>query len=459
MTEALAVSTAPSLSPALTLDPPKLWPQVDSTQALTIDSTLVQLATYGFESDPAQLANAIDDTFRQHTEIPGVMLVKTSILMGVISRRRFFEILGQLYGTALFLKRPIETMLDPISRQWLQISSTTTIDQATQLVFQRPERWVYEPIVVSYPNGTFRLLDVRVLLIAQTRLFANLQRDLRQSNERLEERVRQRTLELAGINNSLEDEVSRRRQTEDALVLARDQALQASHLKTELLAHVSHELRTPLGAVLGFSEMLSMGLYGPLNDKQRDIATRITESSRYLEGLVNDLLDQAQLTAGKYTLKISIFSPGDLLEPALAKIRVLAENKPITIVTDVAVNMPRTLSGDLLRLQQILLNLASNATKFTERGAIGIRLYRVGQNQWAMEVSDTGRGIPAEAQAYVFEPFRQVEGTIPGQQRGTGLGLSIVQQLVTLMDGYINLKSQLGHGSTFTVVLPIHTHT
>jgi len=448
------VNSPVSQTPPLN-NPPKLWPEITEGSTLTPESTLADLATYGFEAAPNLLTKTIDDTFRQHTEIPGVLIVHNQKLLGVISRRRFFEIMGQLYGTALFLKRPIEAMLDGTSRQWLQMPSRTPIDEATHLVFQRPEHWVYEPVVVEFAEGHYRLLDIRVLLIAQTRLFANLQRDLRQINDRLEDRVRQRTLELAGINNNLEDEINRRKQTEDALILARDQALQASNLKTELLSHVSHELRTPLGAVLGFSEMLSMGMYGEITDKQRDVTTKITDSSRYLENLVNDLLDQAQLAAGKYTLKLSIFSPADLLEPTLAKMRVLAEKKPITLVTDIALDMPRSISGDLVRLEQILLNLVSNAIKFTDQGAIGIRIYRVGNSQWAMEVTDTGSGIPLEAQAYIFEPFRQVDGSPTRQQRGTGLGLSIVQQLVTLMNGHIHLKSEPGRGSTFTVILPV----
>ncbi len=454
----------PALTPAVsspapvdgtTASAPKIWPDA-AGHPLTIDSTLADLATFRFEVQPGMLTGAVDDTFRQHSEIPGVLVVDGRQLLGVISRRRFFEILGQLYGTALFLKRPVEAMLDPVSRDWLQMSSATRIDEATRLIFERPERWVYEPIVVEFPDHTYRLLDVRALLFAQTHLFANLQLELRKINLELEDRVQLRTLELARINDNLQDEISRRRQVEEALTLARDEALAASHLKTELLAHVSHELRTPLGAILGFSEMLTLGLYGEMSEQQNEVATKIIVSSRYLENLVNDLLDQARLSTGRYSLNFNAFSPKDLLEPTLAKVRVMAEKKLLTLVADVAVDFPNVVSGDLVRLEQILLNLLNNAIKFTDQGAIGVRLYRVGQHQWAVEVADTGRGIPPEAQAYIFEPFRQVDGSVTRLTRGVGLGLSIVQQLVSLMNGHIHLKSEVGRGSTFTVVLPLH---
>ncbi len=117
--------------------------------------------------------------------------------------------------------------------------------------------------------------------------------------------------------------------------------------------------------------------------------------------------------------------------------------------------MPSILSGDQQRLQQILVNLVSNAIKFTEEGAVQVCLYCPDPQHWAMEVSDTGSGIPPEAQAYIFEPFRQVDNSMTRENTGTGLGLSIVKQLATLMGGEITLESEIGRGSTFTVQLPL----
>jgi signal transduction histidine kinase len=260
---------------------------------------------------------------------------------------------------------------------------------------------------------------------------------------------------LRAANEKLLKEITEHEQTEEALALARDQALAASRLKTELLAKVSHELRTPLGAILGLAEMLQFALYGPLTDKQGETMAKIIDNTNYLTSLVNELLDQAQTDAGKLKLNLSSFAPADLVERTLSKMNVLAQTKGIVLAADIAADMPATLWGDSGRVQQILVNLVSNAIKFTQRGAVQICLYRPDAGHWALQVSDTGSGIPVEAQSYIFEPFRQVDGSMTRQQEGTGLGLSIVKQLTTLMDGQITLESEVGRGSTFTVCLPL----
>lgn len=239
------------------------------------------------------------------------------------------------------------------------------------------------------------------------------------------------------------------------LAQARDDALAASRLKTELLAKVSHELRTPLGVILGFTEMMQLGIYGPLLDKQKQVTVEIIDSTHSLTSLVNELLDQAQLDAGRLKLNSNSFPLAELVEGTLSKINVLAQNKGLTITTTIAPNMPPTLIGDQARLQQILVNLVSNAIKFTQTGGIKVCFFQPDPIHWALQVSDTGSGIPPEAQAYIFEPFRQVDGSTTRKHGGVGLGLSIVKQLTSLMGGEITLESKVGQGSVFTVVLPL----
>ena len=135
---------------------------------------------------------------------------------------------------------------------------------------------------------------------------------------------------------------------------------------------------------------------------------------------------------------------------------VLARNKGLLLSTSIDSNLPETLYGDEQRLKQILVNLVGNAIKFTENGDIQIKFYCSAPLQWVMEVADTGIGIPNEAQAYIFEPFRQVESKITNNNPGTGLGLAITNQLVELMDGQIHLESTVGQGSKFSIILPIH---
>ena len=247
------------------------------------------------------------------------------------------------------------------------------------------------------------------------------------------------------------------KRVEEALRLARDQALEANALKTQLLAKVSHELRTPLGAILGFTEMLEAGIYGPVSERQQKALAEVIESSYYLTNLVSELLDQAQLEAGKSKLNNVMFVPKEMIDQVYSKMNVLAQAKSLTLTTHITPELPDYLWGDPARIQQILVNLVSNAIKFTQMGSIDIRLYCPDQEHWAIVVADTGVGIPSEARNFIFEPFRQVDGSTTREHPGTGLGLSIVKQLATLMDGRVSLESNVGHGSKFTVAFPLQT--
>ncbi|MBK9207704.1 MAG: hypothetical protein IPL71_05150 [Anaerolineales bacterium] len=138
---------------------------------------------------------------------------------------------------------------------------------------------------------------------------------------------------------------------------------------------------------------------------------------------------------------------------------VLAKNKGLILTTTLFPDMPETLTGDMQRLQQIMINLVGNAIKFTAKGEIHLSLRRPIPEQWVIQVSDTGVGIPAEAQSYIFDAFRQIDNSITRENRGSGLGLSITKQLVELMGGEINLQSEVGKGSTFAITLPIQHNT
>jgi two-component system sensor histidine kinase BarA len=288
-----------------------------------------------------------------------------------------------------------------------------------------------------------------------TSSFGAMVNQLRRSFETLENRVAERTTELTKSNNQLQREIEERGKVEVELIVARDKALKASRLKTELLAKVSHELRTPLGAILGYAELLHEGMYGSLTSKQETPTQKIINSAYYLSGMVNDLLDQAQLEAGKLKLNPGAFAPVEIVTDALSKMDVLAQSKGLTLASELAPNLPATLSSDATRLQQILVNLTSNAIKFTTTGSVKVQVYCPDADHWAMRVSDTGPGIPPEAHKLIFEPFGQVDGSMTRKHSGTGLGLSIVQHLVNLMGGQITLDSEVGRGSIFTVTLPL----
>lgn len=232
---------------------------------------------------------------------------------------------------------------------------------------------------------------------------------------------------------------------------------EVERMKSAFVSIVSHELRTPLGAILGYAEMLLEGIHGPLSDKQRNVTRRVMTNTKRLLGLVNDLLDQAQIEAGMLSLVPREFTAAELLDGLHEVMLAIAQAKGLQLTSQIMDGVPPRLVGDPQRLHQVLVNLVTNAIKFTDAGGVSVRLARPDAEHWSIDVSDTGRGIPAEAQAAIFEPFRQGDSSATRDHGGVGLGLSIVQQLITMMDGTIQLESRLGRGSRFTVVLPLTT--
>jgi len=245
------------------------------------------------------------------------------------------------------------------------------------------------------------------------------------------------------------------KERKEQVEIARDQAQEANRFKSEMLAKVSHEFRTPLGVIIGYGEMLAAGVYGPVGPDQVQKITELIDSAQGLNQLVTDLLDQARLEAGEIHLEQKPVNVADLLKRVAAQMGYLAQLKKITLQFEIAAEMPPEIIGDEGRLQQILINLINNAIKFTEQGSVITRILRPDAGFWALQVSDTGIGIPLNAQRTIFEPFRQVDGSVTRQRGGTGLGLSIVRQLAQAMGGTVHLDSLPGRGSTFTILLPL----
>ncbi|HNE04136.1 MAG TPA: ATP-binding protein, partial [Anaerolineales bacterium] len=250
------------------------------------------------------------------------------------------------------------------------------------------------------------------------------------------------------------------KENESALAIARDEAMQANSFKSQLLANVSHELRTPLGIILGYTDLIVRRSYGDLTEKQVNILGRIKDSTQYLDGLVSELLDQAQLDSGKLQLSTRPFEPREVLGSVCNQLSILAEAKNLEFHYSISENMPISIVGDSQRLKQILVNLISNAIKFTEVGRITVNIAVLPSNtEWIMQVIDTGPGIPEESLGTVFEPFKQLANAHKSLRKGYGLGLSIARQLIRLMGGNISLESALGKGTTFTITLPLVVET
>ncbi len=251
-------------------------------------------------------------------------------------------------------------------------------------------------------------------------------------------------------------DITERKQFEDALAAARDEAIRASQLKTQLLANVSHDLRTPLNAILGYIELLQLGIYGDISEEQHTVTIQMMESTRQLLEFVNNLLSQAQIESGEMKLYISPFMPVNVINRVQLALEVLAHSKHVALTSVIDPDVPERIMGSEAWLNQILLNLVSNAIKFTDEGSVGIHIFLPDAESWAMSVSDTGTGIPFEAQINIFDAFHQVDGSLTRGHSGSGLGLAIVQKLTTLMNGTIHLDSEPNVGSTFTITFPLN---
>ncbi|MBN2304393.1 MAG: HAMP domain-containing protein [Anaerolineae bacterium] len=242
------------------------------------------------------------------------------------------------------------------------------------------------------------------------------------------------------------------------LRIATAKAREAARVRREFLANVSHELRTPLNAILGFSDGLLMEMYGALNEKQLHKTRRLRENGIRLLALVDDILDLTRIESRRIELRPAPFSPGHLVDRMKQQMKSLADEKSLTLDTHLDPNLPDSLIGDEQRIEQVVVNLLSNAFKFTDQGSVSLAARaQPEQNTWLIEVKDTGIGIPPHAKDIIFEEFRQVDGSSTRARKGSGLGLAITRNLVRLMNGHIGVESDLGRGSTFTVTLPLIT--
>ena len=258
-------------------------------------------------------------------------------------------------------------------------------------------------------------------------------------NEELEQRVRERTAELAEVNR--------------LLALRNTEVEHANQMKSKFLARMSHELRTPLNAIIGFSDLLAEESAGSLNDKQKRFVSHVSAGSRHLLQLINDVLDVSKIEAGKTELALINFVASEAVDEVLSVINPLAESKGITIHNRVGGDW--VLRADRVRIKQILYNLLTNAVKFTqEEGSVQIEAARE-ESFLRFCVSDTGIGIPSDEQRLIFEEFHQVGETTKNPSQGTGLGLTITKRLVELHGGRIWVESEPDQGSRFSFTIPL----
>jgi len=256
--------------------------------------------------------------------------------------------------------------------------------------------------------------------------------ELRRSYDHLEVEVANRTSELRDANLRLQD---------------------LDRLKSEFLANMSHELRTPLNCIIGFSQLMHDGKVGPIATDQKEYLGDILTSSQHLLQLINDLLDNAKIESGRMEVLVTTFPVTGVIHELTQNLAPIMSTKGLKLIRDIPDDLP-PITTDRRKLLQILLNLASNAVKFTEWGEIRFQC-RATSEALQIAVSDTGIGINAKDMDLLFQPFSQIDSGLQKRQQGTGLGLHLSQNLARLLDGVISVESEYGKGSTFTLTLPL----
>jgi signal transduction histidine kinase/CheY-like chemotaxis protein len=320
------------------------------------------------------------------------------------------------------------------------VQAAVKVGTAAVSVFAASALWPLMPKLLALPSR-------RQLEVANAELEREIanrkgaEDSLRALYQELEERIRERTESLARANRELE--------------LARIAADQSNRAKSEFRATMSHEIRTPMNGVVGMLDLLKEE---DLDARQRHFLEVAHDSAKDLVRIIDDILDCSRLEAGSLELETIAFDPRVLLAQVADLLREGAQKKGVALSTEVPADMPPLLLGDPTRVRQILFNLVGNAIKFTSDGEVVASLrYGPGRGdapELAVDVRDTGIGIPAEVQARLFQRFSQADGTITRRYGGTGLGLAICKHLVTLMGGSIGMDSVEGRGSRFWFSVP-----
>ncbi len=379
-----------------------------------LDISVGSLIASDARVSPQLTVRAVAERFFGSTDFEALAVVDDGEPVALVTRTKLMFKLFRRFGFELFGKHPIIAVADS---QPLIVADSERLDVVIDRALERRPEDIYDEIIVTDGAGRYRgLLSVKHLVIQQGNALAQtmLQREM----------ASERARELERVNT----------------------------IRSRFMAHVTHELRSPVNVIIGLSELMRMALDEGSMDQVRSRLASIISNATNLRTIVTNVLDLSKLEANKMTVSLRPFDLAETVRDVAASARVLARAKPV-IVDVAAPDEPVVIKSDPVKVRQILMNLASNAAKFTETGSI-LFAVSLGDHSVSVSVIDTGIGIRGEHLDRLFLAFSQIEDAKTRRREGTGLGLLIAQSMARLLAGDLDVSSEFGKGSTFTITLP-----
>jgi signal transduction histidine kinase len=383
--------------------------EAETTEFIEVGQTIGSTAS----CPPGTLVSKLADEFFHLPSLDSIAVVEEQRPIGLITRQKFLFTVFRRFGWEVYGRKTVDQLMD---RAALVIPAQTRLDQALALAVGRKPEDVYDELIVIGDDGRYAgLLSVRQMIIQHSHALANilLQKDVADARARELEKV--------------------------------------SELKSQFLANVTHELRSPVNAIIELAELVRMSAESGYVGQVRDRLSLLLSSATNLRSIITNILDLSKIEAGRMQVIDEEFDLIPLLREIVETTRVLIGSKPIDVILDSEPS--RVMVTDPVKVRQILLNLTSNAAKFTDEGRIRIE-QSFTEDAAVIRVADTGIGIRREDQERLFEAFSQLEDAKSKRHQGTGLGLAITREMLDLVGGAIALESAFGAGTIFTVSIP-----
>lgn len=376
--------------------------------------TLGEVASRPAPIHPQTSVKLVSDEFFHNAMLDAVAVVEHDVPIGLVTRTKFLATVFRQFGWELYGRKPITAI--PLDDP-LVLPATVRLDVALATALERPQANVYDEIVVVDDDGRYTgLLSVKQMVLQQSHSLGNIlvQKEL----------AHERAREL--------EEVTR--------------------IKSQFLANVTHELRSPVNAIIELAELMRMAAENGYVGQVRDRLSLMMQSATNLRSVITNMLDLSKIEAGRMRVIVEEFEIAPVLQEIAETTRVLLGGRPVEVIVSAELSSV-TMTSDPVKLRQILLNLASNAAKFTEEGRIVLQQTST-DTTITVSVSDTGTGIRTEDLDKLFVAFNQLEDAHTKRHAGTGLGLTITRELAQMLGGHVVVESAYGVGTTFTVHIP-----